>query len=108
MQPKQLLSELNDSSFQAMLMQNAHQALQSVGVNVPAGTQVNVVRNTKKELNLVIPPNSDNRELVTDEELEIIGAGEIIIAVLGVGAAVASIAVIVGLAAGNVGPFGIG
>lgn len=63
-----------DKAFKQKLLTNTAATLQAEGVQVPAGYTVNVVENTGKTMNFVIPPNP-NGEL-SDVELESVAGGK--------------------------------
>ena len=84
MEVSKFISHFNNQDFQVRLMENPHQALQSVGVNIPAQTKVKVLRNSKENLNFIMPTLNDLVDnqgkgdwLLSDEDLEKISAGEL-------------------------------
>jgi hypothetical protein len=64
----------SDKAFKQKLLTNTAATLQEEGVQVPAGYTINVMENTSKTLNFVIPPNP-NGEL-SDIELESVAGGK--------------------------------
>ena len=78
----QLIKQLGDPGFQASLLADSRQALREAGVDVPATTEIKVVRNSKDSLNVIIPPNIQDKTSLSDEELEELAAGEAIISIL--------------------------
>ena len=91
MQKTEIVTQLGDSNFQAALLANPHQALRKVGMEIPATTEIKVVRNSKDSLNLVIPVANASDSELSDDQLGQLSAGEIFISLLvvvGVGAAV--------------------
>jgi hypothetical protein len=63
-----------DKAFKQKLLTDTAATLKSEGVDVPAGYTINVVENSGKTLNFVIPPNP-NGEL-SDVELEAVAGGK--------------------------------
>ena len=63
----------NDEAFKAKLMSDPHAALAEHGVEVPAGTTVKVVENTKDTLHLVLPPAPEGA--LSEEDLEKVAGG---------------------------------
>ena len=92
MQKTEIAQKLGDATFQATLLANPHQALSKIGMEIPATTEVKVVRNSKNSVNIVIPEENASGTTLSDDQLGQLSAGEIIFAVLaivGVGAVVA-------------------
>ena len=84
---------LGDADFQASLLDNPRQALRKAGVEVPASTEVKVVRNSKDSMNLVVPVQNSSYTVLSDDDLTYLSAGEIFVSILvvvGIGAAVAT------------------
>ena len=75
---------LGDADFQASLLDNPRQALRKAGVEVPASTEVKVVRNSKDSMNLVVPVQNSSYTVLSDDDLTYLSAGEIIFAILAV------------------------
>lgn len=62
-----------DPSFKQKLLADPMETLKSEGIEVPSGLSVNVVENTDKIFNLVLPRNP--KEELLDTELEGIAGG---------------------------------
>ena len=75
---------LGDADFQASLLDNPRQALHKAGVDVPASTEVKVVRNSKDSMNLVVPVQNSSYTVLSDDDLTYLSAGEIIFAIIAV------------------------
>ena len=73
------LKKLGDAGFQAALLANPQQALREVGVELPATTEVKVVRNSSKDdIYVVVPPYVEPSTGLSDDDLGKLAAGEII------------------------------
>ena len=95
MQKTEVVKKLGDADFQAAMLANPHQALRKIGVELPASTEIKVVRNSKDNLNIAMPVANASDTALADDQLGQLYAGEIIIAltvVFGVGTAVAAVA----------------
>ena len=99
-----LSKKIGEANFQAELLENPHKTLLSIGINFPTSIKIKVLRDTSECLNWVIP-TSNTTQQITDEELNKIAAGEIVVAAtvgaLGAGA-VASVVTLLGLYWGGV------
>ena len=62
-----------DESFKQKLLADSATALKEEGMEIPAGYTVNVLENSSKVINFVLPPNP-NAEL-SDAELESVAGG---------------------------------
>ena len=62
-----------DESFKQKLLADSTNALKEEGMEIPAGYTVNVLENSSKVINFVLPPNP-NAEL-SDAELESVAGG---------------------------------
>ena len=62
-----------DESFKQKLLADSATALKEEGIEIPAGYTVNVLENSSKVINFVLPPNP-NAEL-SDAELESVAGG---------------------------------
>ena len=80
METKKLIEQFVDPNFQGQLLENPHQALKKVGVDVPNTTQVKVVRNSKDCLHIAMPPSGTAPLTLSDDELSQIAAGDLLIA----------------------------
>ena len=78
MQRNEFLKRLYDTDFQAALLANPQQALRKAGMELPATTEVRVVRNSKDNLSVVIPVANASDSELSDEELGKLSGGEII------------------------------
>jgi len=63
-----------DASFKQKLLANPAEVLKAEGVEIPAGYTIQVLENTDKVVNYVLPPNP-NAEL-SDSELEAVAGGK--------------------------------
>ena len=63
-----------DESFKQKLLADSATALKEEGIEIPAGYTVNVLENSSKVINFVLPPNP-NAEL-SDAELESVAGGK--------------------------------
>ena len=63
-----------DESFKQKLLADSATALKAEGIEIPAGYTVNVLENSSKVINFVLPPNP-NAEL-SDAELESVAGGK--------------------------------
>ena len=63
-----------DESFKQKLLADSATALKEEGIEIPAGYTVNVLENSSKVINFVLPPNP-NAEL-SDTELESVAGGK--------------------------------
>lgn len=63
-----------DEGFKQRLLTDTHVTLKAEGVELPAGYTVQVLENTEKVINYVLPPNP-NAEL-SDSELEAVAGGK--------------------------------
>ena len=91
------IKNLEDSSFQAELLQSPHKTLQKIGVEISPTTQVRVVRNSEDSINMIVPAKSSDITTLSDEQLTHIAAGEAIISYIAVGTAI-TFAIVGGIA----------
>ena len=104
MKTEHIIKQLNNPVFQKELFSNPHKTLQSAGINIPDTTKVEVVRNGRDCVNVVMPYPGTNDAMLKDHELVQIVAGEFIgtfssVAIIsGVVAALLAIPVVAGLA----------
>ena len=61
-----------DEGFKAKLMANPAAVLKAEGLDLPAGTSINVVENTNKVFNVFIPAKPVE---LTDEQLDTVAGG---------------------------------
>ena len=95
MQQTEIIKKLGDANFQAALLASPKEALHKAGVEVPATTEVKVVRNSKDVVNIAIPANNVSDTVLSDDQLGQLSAGEIVFSLLIVGV-VAGGAIVVG------------
>ena len=65
----------SDADYKTKLLNDPVAALADVGVEVPAGTKINVFENTQDTINLVLPTPPTGPGEVEFDELERIAAG---------------------------------
>ena len=86
-QQTEIIKQLGTADFQAAVLANPHQALRKIGVEMPADTEVKVVRNSKHSLNVVIPVPDVPSTALSDNELAQLAAGEVVLAIIAISAA---------------------
>ena len=97
MQKTGIVKQLGDSDFQAKLLADPHQTLRENGVDLPASTEVKVVRNSKTSVNIVVPASNSEEMALSDSELATLAAaGEVILAVTFISLSVAGIVAAIG------------
>ena len=72
--------DIKDPAFRKQLVQNPHDTLEKAGLGVGENVNVKIVTNAANEINVVMPPQSSNHEIL-EHELEKIAAGEAIISI---------------------------
>jgi len=65
----------SDSTYKARLLSNPPTALAEIGVEIPAGTTINVVENTAGTQYLVLPVSPANASELSIEDLEKVAGG---------------------------------
>ncbi len=64
-----------DESFKQELLSNPKVVLEKEGINLPASMELRVVEETPTTFYLVLPVNPDQKEELSDKELESVAGG---------------------------------
>ena len=76
------LQQIQNPSFCKQLQEKPHETLKSLGIQADDGTQIKVVQNTSEIINMIVPAfDNTSGNSYSDDDLEAISAGELVVAI---------------------------